>query len=72
MVKKSSFKYSIGYDDDDDDDDDDDIIRPLCIKLNKMIGYYVKCFHSNKTMSFNVNDNNLLKSILNYGKKLGI
>ena len=29
---------------------------------------YVKCFDSNKTMSFKVTDNNLLKSILKYGK----
>ena len=60
--KKTSFKYFTGYNDDDDDDDDDDnVIRPLCIKLNQMIGY-VKCFDSNKTMYFKVNDNNLLKT----------
>ena len=46
-----SIKYFTGYDD--DDDDDDDVIRPLCIKLPQMIGY-VKCFDSNKTMSFKV------------------
>ena len=52
----------IGYDDgdDDDDDDDDDVIKPLCIKLPQMIGY-VKCFESNKTMSFKINDNKLLE-----------
>ena len=33
---------------------------------------YVKCFDNNKTMSFKVNDNNLLKSILKYGKKLAV
>ena len=34
-----------------------------------MIGY-VKCFDSNKTMSFKVNDNKLLKkSTTKYGKK---
>ena len=56
-----SIKYFTGYDDDDNDDDDDDVIRPLCIKLLQMIGY-VKCFDSNKTMSFKVTDKKLLKS----------
>ena len=52
---KSSLKYFIGY-----NDDDDDVIRPLWIKLPQMIGY-VKNFDSNKTMSFKVDDNKLLK-----------
>ena len=51
--KKSSLKFFIGY-------NDDDAIRALCIKLPQMIGY-VKNFDSNKTMSFTVNDNKLLK-----------
>ena len=38
-------------------------MRPLRIKLPQMIGY-VKHFDSNKTMSFKVNDNRPLKSIL--------
>ena len=50
---KKSLKYFIGY-------NDDDVIRPLCIKLPQMIGY-VKNFDSNKTMSFRVDDNKLLK-----------
>ena len=50
---KNSLKYFIGY-------NDDDVIRPLCIRLPQMIGH-VKCFDSNKTMSFKVNDNKLLK-----------
>ena len=58
MVKKNSFKYYIGY------NDGDDCIRPLSIKLPQMIGY-VKHFDSNKTMSFKVIDNELLK---NYNK----
>ena len=33
-------------------------IRPLCAKLPQMIGY-VKCFDSNKTISFKVNDKKL-------------
>ena len=47
MVKNNSFKYYIGY-------NDDDVIRPLCIKLPQMID-------SNRTMSFKVSDNRLLK-----------
>ena len=46
-------KYLIGY-------NDNDVIRPFCIKFSQMIGY-VKHFNSNKTMSFKVIDNNLLK-----------
>ena len=52
-VTKNSLKYFIGY-------NDEDVIKPLCIKLPQMIGY-VKCFDSNKTMSFKVSDNKLLK-----------
>ena len=72
--KKSSFKYFLGYNDDgddDDDDDDDDAIRPLCIKLPQMIGY-VKHFDSNKTMSFKVNDNRLLKKYTKICEKVRI
>ena len=50
---KNSLKYFTGY-------NDDHFIRPLCINLPQMIGY-VKHFDSNKTMSFKVNDNKLLK-----------
>ena len=50
---KNSLKYFIGY-------NDDDVIIPLCINLPQMIGY-VKHFDSNKTMSFKVSDNKLLK-----------
>ena len=60
--KKSSFKCFIGY-------NDDDVIRPLCIKLPQMIGY-VKCFESNKTMSFKINDNKLLKKYNQIWKKV--
>ena len=50
---KNSLKYFIGY-------NDDDVIRPLCITLAQMDGY-IKHFDSNKTMSFKVGDNKLLK-----------
>ena len=50
---KNSLKYFIGY-------NDDDVIRPLCMKLPQIIGY-VKNFDGNKTMSFKVGDNKLLK-----------
>ena len=49
---KNSLKY-IEY-------NDGDVIRSLCILLPQMIGY-VKHFDSNKTMSFKVSDNKLLK-----------
>ena len=50
---KNSLKYFIRY-------NDEDVIRLLCIKLPQMIGYF-KGFDSNKTMSFKVSDNKLLK-----------
>ena len=50
---KNSLKYFIGY-------NDDDVIRPLCINLPQMTGY-VKFFDGNKTMSFKVSANKLLK-----------
>ena len=51
--KNISLKYFIGY-------NNNDVIRPLCIKLPQMIGY-VKCFDSNKTMSFKASVKKLLK-----------
>ena len=52
-VTKKSIKYFIEY-------GDNDAIRPLCLKLPQIIGY-IKCFDSNKTMSFKVIDKKLLK-----------
>ena len=63
MVKKSSFKYFVGY--------NDDVIRPLCINFSQMIGC-VKYFDSNETISFKVNDNKLLKNILKCCKELAV
>ena len=55
--KKKLFKYYIGgY-------DDHDYLGPLWIKLPQMTGY-VKHFDSNKTVSFKVIDNKLLKNYL--------
>ena len=51
--EKNSFKYFFGY-------VDDDVIRPFCKECPQMI-CYIKCFDSNKTMSFKINDNRLLK-----------
>ena len=51
--QNNSFKYFIGYDDNDD-------IRPSCMRLTQLIGY-AKYFDSNKTMSFKVVDQGLLK-----------
>ena len=59
MVKKSFFKYFIGYNDDDDDDDDDDAIRPLYIKFPQIIAEH---FDSNETMSFKASDSKVLKT----------
>ena len=50
---KNSLKYFIGY-------NDDEVIRTLCINLNQLIGY-AKYFDAKMTMSFNVDDNKLLK-----------
>ena len=50
---KNSFKFFIGY-------NDNNIIRPLCIRLQQMIGY-VKKFDENVTMSFRLNNKQLLK-----------
>ena len=54
---KNSFKYFIGC-------NDNDIIRPLCIRLPQMTGY-VRKFNENSTMSFRVEEKQLLK---NYNK----
>ena len=45
---KNSLKYFIGY-------NDNSIIRPLCIKLPEMTGYFRK-FNENSTISFRVKD----------------
>ena len=52
---KNSLKYFIGY-------NEGNAIMPLCIKLPQMIGY-LKCFDSNKTMSFKASDNRLFKKV---------
>ena len=62
--KTNSLKYFIGY-------NDDDVIRPLCTKLPQMIGY-VKCFDSNKAMSFKVSDNKLVKKYNKIWEKIAI
>ena len=59
-----SLIYFIGY-------SDNDFIWLLYIKLNQMIGYITN-FGSNKTMSFKVIGNRLLKSILKYEKELAV
>ena len=54
---KNSFTYFIGY-------NDNDIIRPLCIKIPQMAGYFRK-FNENSTMSFRVMDKQLWKKVEN-------
>ena len=51
---KNLFKYFIGY-------NDNAVIRPLCIRLPQMTGYFKK-FNENATMSFRVNNKQLLKN----------
>ena len=60
---KNSLKYFIGY-------NDSDVIRPLCIILPQMIAY-VKHFDSNKTMSFKVTDNKILKKYNKIWERVG-
>ena len=60
--KKNSFTHFIGYNDDDD-------LRSLCIKSPQMIGY-AKHSNSNKTMSFKVNYNRLLKKYTKTWEKI--
>ena len=55
---KNSVKYFIGY-------NDNDVITPLCVRLPQMTGYTRK-FDENATMSFRVNNKQLLK---NYNKR---
>ena len=56
---KNALKYFIGY-------GDNDVIRPLCLRLQQMIGY-AKKFNENAAMSFKANNKQLLK---NYNKIL--
>ena len=52
--KKGSLKYFVAY------NDEDDTIKSLCLQFPQMIGY-IKNFDGDKTMSFKVNDKELLK-----------
>ena len=52
---KNALKYFIGY-------NDNDVIRPLCLRLPQMTGY-AKKFSENATMSFKVNNRQLLKKL---------
>ena len=54
---KNALKYFIGY-------NDNDVIRPLCLRIPQMTGYARK-FDENATISFRVNNKQLLK---NYNK----
>ena len=51
---KKSLKCFIGY-------NSNDVIRPLCVRLPLMTGYARK-FDENATMSFRVNNKQLLKN----------
>ena len=60
---KTSFKYFIGY-------NDNDVIRPLSIRLQQMTGYARK-FDENATMSFRINNKQLLKNYYKIWEKVG-
>ena len=62
LDKTNSFNYCIRY-------NNEVAIRPLCIKLPQTISY-VKCFESNKTISFKISDNKLLKKYTQIWKKV--
>ena len=51
---KDALKYFIGY-------NDNDVIRLLCLRLPQMTGYFKK-FNGNATMSFRVDNKQLLKN----------
>ena len=53
---KNALKYFVWY--------NDDVIRPLCLRLPQMTGYFKK-FYENVTMSFRVNNKLFLE---NYNK----
>ena len=67
--KYNSFKYFIGY-------NDNDVVRPLCLKLSQMTGYFNEFDEGNNknknkiTMSLKVKDKQLLKITVKYGKKV--
>ena len=52
---KNALKYFIGY-------IDNDVIRPLCLRLSQMAGYFKK-FNENATMSVRVNNKQLTKKL---------
>ena len=54
---KNALKYFNGY-------NSTDVIRPLCLRLSQMAGYF-KQFNENALMSFRINNKQLLK---NYNK----
>ena len=58
---KDLFKYFIGY-------NNNDVIRPLCIRLPQITGY-VRKFDGNATMSFKINDKQLLKKYNQINRK---
>ena len=71
VSKKESYgtKYALKYFIT-DNDYDNDVIRPLCLRLSQMTGY-AKTFNENVTMSFRINNRQLLKNYNKiWGKKL--
>ena len=67
--KYNSFKYFIGY-------NDNDVVRPLCLKLSQMTGYFNEFDEGNNknknkiTMSLKAKDKQLLKNYNKIWKKI--
>ena len=59
---KNSFKCFIGY-------NDNNVTRPLCVKLPRKTGY-VRKVDGNATMSFKINDKQLLKKYIQIWKRV--
>ena len=61
---KNLFKYFIGQ-------NDNNVVRPLCITFPQVIGY-VRKLDDSSTMSFKINNKQLLKNTTKYKKKLKV
>ena len=59
---KNALNFFIGY-------NGNDVIRPLCLRLPRMTGYDKK-FNENATMSFRVNNKQILKNYIKIWEKI--
>ena len=56
----NALKYFVGY--------NDEVIRPLCLRLPQITGYFKKIYE-NIPMPFKVNNKQFLENTIKYGKK---